>query len=115
MGARKRPRSARTITTTRIKKIKNQLTVLDERYFHKNDFFSNAFQSQKPKKQRISLTPGFYGGRKSSESQDADHEKITSILGVKDYSPFEKTERRARRNKENVSHNLVFSDTYNYV
>ena len=71
-------------------------------------FFSNAFQSQKQKKQRISLTPGFYGGRKSSESQDADHEKITSILGVKDYSPFEKTERRARRNKENVSHNLVF-------
>ena len=59
---------------------------------------------QKSKKQRISLTPGFYGGHNRNNKnghEENDHDKISSILGVKDYSPFERS--RARRNKENVS------------
>jgi len=53
---------------------------------------------KKSKKQRISLTPSFFGGRKS-ESNEEHTDKIHSILGVKDYTPGNRTS-MGRRNRD---------------
>lgn len=51
---------------------------------------------KKSKKQRISLTPSFFGGRKS-ESNEEHTDKIHSILGVKDYSSNRTSAANSRR------------------